>query len=567
MDFDHYKILHSYEDIGQYLMMDEISGELCLKKYPEHHEDAVYEYIKEHRSAHIPAVIDYGTDDRGFYVIEEYIKGKTLDRYLDETEPSEEERNRILHEILDAVEFLHSATPPIIHRDIKCDNILIDKNGKAYVIDYDAAKIFKSGETKDTEFIGTIGIAAPEQYGFAQSDRRTDIYALGLLIKEMFPGVYRYSRVAKKATMFDPKDRYSDLAELKKDLDSDRYILGFLSRKSLYIAGAVLLGVLLIFGSIKIIGLIDRTDKSVEKAPETAETVNLDDDPMPDSPADSTKPSVETLVDATIREGGEEEDEPAETGSEENAASASPTPMPASGRRISSTPTPTSGSAGPDTVPQGTEPVVNLSTETVTATPVPAATSESSDEKLPTPTPTAKPTPRPTGTVTPKPTTTPGPTVAPAADNSPTPTLTATPTVTSAATATPTLTATPKPTATNTPTPTPTPAIDVLEVSAREMSGSLVFNSNHSGSLTVTPNDAGYIEEAQIILPDGVTVTDASASGDDYMCSVSGNTISITLKNNAPQDERITISMLWSPDERIESYQLIMITFTPAFPW
>ena len=238
MDFDHYKILHSYEDIGQYLMMDEISGDLCLKKYPEHHEDAVYEYIKEHRSAHIPAVIDYGTDDRGFYVIEEYIKGKTLDRYLDETEPSEEERNRILHEILDAVEFLHSATPPIIHRDIKCDNILIDKNGKVYVIDYDAAKIFKSGETKDTEFIGTIGVAAPEQYGFAQSDRRTDIYALGLLIKEMFPGIYRYSRVAKKATMFDPKDRYGDLAELKKDLDSDHYILGLFPRKCLYIAGA-----------------------------------------------------------------------------------------------------------------------------------------------------------------------------------------------------------------------------------------------------------------------------------------------------------------------------------------
>ncbi len=550
-------------------MMDEISGELCLKKYPEHHEDAVYKYLKEHKNPHIPAVIDYGTDEKGFYVIEEYIKGKTLTRYLEQDKPGLKEKRRILDEIIAGIEFLHSAKPPIIHRDLKADNILIDKKGDVYVIDYDAAKIFKSGSTKDTELIGTIGIAAPEQYGFAQSDRRTDIYALGLLIKEMFPGVYRYSRVVKKATMFDPKDRYGDLAELKKDLDSDRYILGFFSRKSLYIAGAVLLGVLLIFGSIKIFGLIDRADKSVEKAPETAETARLDDDPMTDSLADSTKPSGETPADATIREGGEEEDESAEAGSEENAASASPTPTPVSGRRISSTPAPTSGSAGPDTVPQGTESVINVSTATATATPVPAATSASSDEKLPTPTPTAKPTPHPTGTVTPKPTVTPRPTVAPAASNSPTPTATATPTVTSAATATPTLTATPKPTATNTPTPTPspTPAIDVLEVSAREMSGSLAFNSNHSGSLTVTPNDAGYIEEAQIIFPDGVTVTDASASGDDYMCSVSGNTISITLKGNAPQDEKITISVLWSPDERIESYQLRMITFTPAFPW
>ena len=570
MDFDHYKILHSYEDIGQYLMMDEISGELCLKKYPEHHEDAVYEYLKEHKNPHIPTVIDYGTDEKGFYVIEEYIKGKTLTRYLEQDKPGLKEKRRILDEIIAGIEFLHSAKPPIIHRDLKADNILIDKKGDVYVIDYDAAKIFKSGSSKDTELIGTIGIAAPEQYGFAQSDRRTDIYALGLLIKEMFPGIYRYSRVAKKATMFDPKDRYSDLAELKKDLDSDHYILGLFPRKSLYIAGAFLLGVLLIFGSIKIFDLIDRADKSVEKAPETAETANLDDDPLTyESLVEVTLPSGEAPVDATIREGGEEEDESNETGSEENAASASPTPTPASGRRISSTPAPTSGSVGPDTVPQGTEPVVNLSTATATATPVPAATSASSDEKLPTPTPTAKPTPRPTGTVTPNPTATPGPTVAPTATNSPTPTATAAPAASSAATATPTLTATPKPTATNTPTPTPspTPAIDVLEVSAREMSGSLAFNSNHSGSLTVTPNDAGYIEEAQIILPDGVTVTDASASGDDYMCSVSGNTISITLKGNAPQDEKITISVLWSPDERIESYQLRMITFTPAFPW
>ncbi len=203
-------------------MMDEISGELCLKKYLEHHEDAVYEYIREHRSAHIPAVFDYGVDDRGFYVIEEYIKGKTLDRYMEDVDEDPEERERIIYEILDAVEFLHLAPSPIIHRDLKSDNILIDKNGKVYLIDYDAAKVFKSGETKDTELIGTIGIAAPEQYGFSQSDQRTDIYALGLLIKDMFPKNAKFQRVADKAMKMDPEQRYSSIGELRRAMKSGR---------------------------------------------------------------------------------------------------------------------------------------------------------------------------------------------------------------------------------------------------------------------------------------------------------------------------------------------------------
>ena len=82
-------------------------------------------------------------------------------------------------------------------------------------IDYDAAKVFHRGKNEDTTLIGTVGRAAPEQFGFAQSDARTDVYSMGCLVRELLPNDKRFSGIIAKATAMDPKDRYQTVAELK----------------------------------------------------------------------------------------------------------------------------------------------------------------------------------------------------------------------------------------------------------------------------------------------------------------------------------------------------------------
>ncbi len=213
-----YTQLRYYKDSDQYLLRNEVSGELCVKKHLEHYEESVFEYLKVHNEPHIPRVIEYGYDGEGFYVIEEYIEGRTLDKYLTRSSADNDERRRILYEILDGVEFLHSALPQIVHRDLKPENIMIDKSGLVKIIDFDAAKTFKPGRSRDTELIGTQGMAAPEQYGFAQSDCRTDIFALGKIIKTLFPNDAGMIPVIRKATKIDPDQRYSSIRELRRDL-------------------------------------------------------------------------------------------------------------------------------------------------------------------------------------------------------------------------------------------------------------------------------------------------------------------------------------------------------------
>lgn len=126
------------------------------------------------------------------------------------------ERKDILNQIFDGISYLHHADPSIIHRDIKPSNIMIDQNRIVKIIDYDAAKLYVKNQSRDTVLLGTDGIAAPEQYGFGASDTRTDIYALGMLIKEMFSDDINMLEVSNRCTNMNPDDRYQSIEELKR---------------------------------------------------------------------------------------------------------------------------------------------------------------------------------------------------------------------------------------------------------------------------------------------------------------------------------------------------------------
>ena len=94
------------------------------------------------------------------------------------------------------------------------------------MIDFDAARLHKPEHEADTQILGTTGFAAPEQYGLSQSDIRTDIYSLGILINVMLTGEHpskclaegRLGRIVERCTRVNPQKRYKNVLRLMEAL-------------------------------------------------------------------------------------------------------------------------------------------------------------------------------------------------------------------------------------------------------------------------------------------------------------------------------------------------------------
>ena len=135
---------------------------------------------------------------------------------------TEEETIPIILSLCEVLRPLHAHDPEIIHRDIKTTNLILRDDGTLYLIDFDASKMFDPAKNRDTVLIGTEDYAAPEQYGFAQSDRRTDIYAIGVLMCKMLTGKTLseadYSGpltdIIQLCTQMDPRGRFNTVDAL-----------------------------------------------------------------------------------------------------------------------------------------------------------------------------------------------------------------------------------------------------------------------------------------------------------------------------------------------------------------
>ena len=103
---------------------------------------------------------------------------------------------------------------------------MILRGDEAVLIDFDAARVYKSTGQGDTQILGTTGFAAPEQYGLSQSDGRADIYAVGVLLNIMLTGEHpsrklaggRMGRIVQKCTMVNPNKRYKNILHLMEIL-------------------------------------------------------------------------------------------------------------------------------------------------------------------------------------------------------------------------------------------------------------------------------------------------------------------------------------------------------------
>ena len=134
-----------------------------------------------------------------------------------------QETRKIVKQLCQGLWVLHSMAA--VHRDIKPENVILREND-AVLIDFDAARLHKPQAEADTQILGTTGFAAPEQYGLSQSDTRTDIYSLGVLMNVMLTGQHpsqtlaegRLGRVIGRCTQVNPEKRYRDVVHLMGEL-------------------------------------------------------------------------------------------------------------------------------------------------------------------------------------------------------------------------------------------------------------------------------------------------------------------------------------------------------------
>lgn len=213
-DLDGYEELYHYED-GRSLVLNTVTQDVLMMKRLKFFDEEVYDYLYKNPCKFIPKIHDIVKTGESLIVVEDRVQGVTFDVVMMDKSLTDKARKQYFFQLLDGLEFLHSAPKPIIHRDLKPSNIMVTDKGQVMIIDYDAAKIYKADQDDDTTNLGTDGWAAPEQYGFMQSDPRTDIYAVGKMLAEAFPDNGRIQKVASKASSFDPEDRYRNVGQLR----------------------------------------------------------------------------------------------------------------------------------------------------------------------------------------------------------------------------------------------------------------------------------------------------------------------------------------------------------------
>ena len=183
----------------------------------------VYQKLLGCTCRYLPTVLEVASQGEEHLVLEEFIEGDTLGFLLQDALFTEEETRNIVIQICKALWVLHSMAA--VHRDIKPENVIL-RGGDAVLIDFDAARLHKPEHETDTQILGTTGFAAPEQYGLSQSDTRTDIYSLGILINVMLTGEHpskklaegRMGRVVERCTRVNPQKRYRNVLRVMEAL-------------------------------------------------------------------------------------------------------------------------------------------------------------------------------------------------------------------------------------------------------------------------------------------------------------------------------------------------------------
>lgn len=150
------------------------------------------EILKNLNHKCLPSIVDIIEYENTFLIVMDYIEGNSLNTLLEEEGAQPQEKVITWgKELCDVLGYLHSCNPPIIYRDMKPSNVMLKPDGTLTLIDFGAAREYKSHRKEDTISLGTEGYAAPEQFGgHGQTDARTDIYTLGATLYHLLTNQY-----------------------------------------------------------------------------------------------------------------------------------------------------------------------------------------------------------------------------------------------------------------------------------------------------------------------------------------------------------------------------------------
>lgn len=320
------------------------NGRLYVRRYREIPQE-LFQRVKGISCPYVERLVEQSADDSGAYFISEYVEGVPASG----REFTEKQAVKALLELCSAIKALHKAG--VIHRDIKPSNIICGNDGHIRLTDFDSARLRVQFQSRDTELLGTEGYAPPEQYGFMQTDSRSDIYAFGVTMEELLgenadkPG---FRRIIKRCTQFDPEKRYSDISQVRRaiTLASRPYYIPFAAGGT---AVVLALFVFLLHGNTNpappgIVRLTDTREsaetietESTAEVPETeALTVELPEtesaentaeetvEPVPKPPTEEVPPQTEMPDNAPVEPINSEAEPPSEISVPETAESAEP---------------------------------------------------------------------------------------------------------------------------------------------------------------------------------------------------------------------------------------------------
>lgn len=206
------------------LAYNRAAKQICVVKARSLQTAALYKILREINSRYVPRIYRAVKFDGKLFIVEEYVSGRTLAEILNYEKIFDEElAANIFRQVCECLVDLHAHK--IIHRDLKPANIMLTKDGVIRLIDFGIARLAKDDSDTDTEFLGTRGYAPPEQYGFGQTDARSDIYSLGVTIQRLLGKNYDgwMKKILAKCTKLDPENRYESSQNLLDDFDRRRW--------------------------------------------------------------------------------------------------------------------------------------------------------------------------------------------------------------------------------------------------------------------------------------------------------------------------------------------------------
>lgn len=229
--------------------------------------------LKKLKHPNLPTIVDVIENEESFLIVMDYIEGKSLSELLKEY-GAIPQKNVIAwaKTLCGVLLYLHAKSPPIIYRDMKPDNIMLKPDGNLMLIDFGTAREFKKHNCSDTICLGTVGYAAPEQFGgMGQTDARTDIYGMGATMYHLLtgysPAKVSYEKVPirqinenlsaglekiiEKCMQRNPADRYQTAAELMYALEHyEEMDDSYRKRQKMKLISFICLAVLIVMFSV-----------------------------------------------------------------------------------------------------------------------------------------------------------------------------------------------------------------------------------------------------------------------------------------------------------------------------